>query len=141
VVQGIPWKFTWQDLKDHFAEIGGVERADIMQAPDGRSKVRARAREFACNGGPHRGLPSSLTRVPADARRYGPRKTCRIARAVPAAWRPTTPPLPACLPTQTAQGWGTVRFTTTDAAQAAIDRFHGSDLEGRTLTVFLDKKA
>ncbi|KAI8468345.1 MAG: G-strand telomere binding protein 1 [Monoraphidium minutum] len=76
VVQGLPWKFTWQDLKDHFVDIGDVERADIMQAPDGRSK-----------------------------------------------------------------GWGTVRFLTKEAAQAAIDRFHGSDLEGRTLTVFLDKKA
>ncbi|KAI8472980.1 MAG: hypothetical protein J3K34DRAFT_453710 [Monoraphidium minutum] len=76
VVQGIPWKFTWQDLKDHFAEIGDAERADVMQAPDGRSK-----------------------------------------------------------------GWGTVRFATTEGAQAAIERFHGSDLEGRTLTVFLDKKA
>jgi hypothetical protein len=39
------------------------------------------------------------------------------------------------------QGWGTVRFTTTEAANAAIEQFHGSSLEGRTLTVFLDKKA
>ncbi|KIZ03939.1 Heterogeneous nuclear ribonucleoprotein M [Monoraphidium neglectum] len=76
VVQGIPWKFTWQDLKDLFTEIGDVERADVMQAPDGRSK-----------------------------------------------------------------GWGTVRFLSKEAAQSAIDSFHGSDLEGRTLTVFLDKKA
>lgn len=39
------------------------------------------------------------------------------------------------------QGWGTVRFATTEAATAAIEQFHGSQLEGRTLTVFLDKKA
>jgi RNA recognition motif-containing protein len=39
------------------------------------------------------------------------------------------------------QGWGTVRFTTKDAASFAIEKFHGSQLEGRTLTVFLDKKA
>jgi hypothetical protein len=34
-----------------------------------------------------------------------------------------------------------VRFLSKEAAQSAIDSFHGSDLEGRTLTVFLDKKA
>jgi RNA recognition motif-containing protein len=39
------------------------------------------------------------------------------------------------------KGWGTVRFTTKDAASFAIEKFHGSQLEGRTLTVFLDKKA
>jgi RNA recognition motif-containing protein len=39
------------------------------------------------------------------------------------------------------QGWGTVRFTSKEAAAAAIEQFHGSQLEGRTLTVFLDKKA
>ena len=75
-VQGIPWAYTWAELKDLFAEIGGVERADVMQAPDGRSK-----------------------------------------------------------------GWGTVRFESKEGAAAAIARFHGSQLEGRTLTVFLDKKA
>jgi RNA recognition motif-containing protein len=75
-VQGIPWKYTWKELKDLFAEIGEVERADVMFAPDGRSK-----------------------------------------------------------------GWGTVRFTTTDAATEAIARFHGAQHDGRTLTVFLDKKA
>lgn len=40
-VQGIPWKFSWRELKDMFAEVGEVERADVMYAPDGRSKVGA----------------------------------------------------------------------------------------------------
>lgn len=75
-VQGIPWKYTWKELKDLFTESGEVERADVMTAPDGRSK-----------------------------------------------------------------GWGTVRFTAKEGASAAIEAFHGSQLEGRTLTVFLDKKA
>ncbi|KAF6255147.1 G-strand telomere binding protein 1 [Scenedesmus sp. NREL 46B-D3] len=75
-VQGIPWKYTWKELKELLAECGEVERADVMTAPDGRSK-----------------------------------------------------------------GWGTARFTTKEAANAAIEQFHGSSLEGRTLTVFLDKKA
>jgi RNA recognition motif-containing protein len=39
------------------------------------------------------------------------------------------------------KGWGTVRFTTKESASASIEKFHGSTLEGRTLTVFLDKKA
>ena len=33
------------------------------------------------------------------------------------------------------QGYGTVRFETAEAAQAAIKGYHGTDLEGRTLTV------
>jgi cold-inducible RNA-binding protein len=33
------------------------------------------------------------------------------------------------------KGFGFVEFTTEDAAQAAIDTFHGKDFEGRTLTV------
>ena len=39
------------------------------------------------------------------------------------------------------QGYGTVRFETAEAVQAAIQQLHGSDLEGRTLTVRLDKFA
>lgn len=39
------------------------------------------------------------------------------------------------------RGYGTVRFATPEAAQAAIEQVHGSDLEGRTLTVKLDRFA
>lgn len=39
------------------------------------------------------------------------------------------------------QGYGTVRFESTSAAQSAINDFHGTELEGRTLTVKLDKFA
>jgi RNA recognition motif-containing protein len=38
-VQGIPWKYTWKELKDMFAELGEVAHADVMFSPDGRSKV------------------------------------------------------------------------------------------------------
>lgn len=75
-IQGIPWSYTWKELKELVAECGEVERADVMTSPDGRSK-----------------------------------------------------------------GWGTVRFTSKEAASDSIEKFHGSQLEGRTLTVFLDKKA
>lgn len=37
------------------------------------------------------------------------------------------------------QGYGLVRFTSAQDAQAAIEKFHGTELEGRTLTVRLDK--
>lgn len=38
-VQGIPWKYTWKELKELLAECGEVERSDVMTSPDGRSKV------------------------------------------------------------------------------------------------------
>ncbi|MEW5304292.1 MAG: hypothetical protein WDW38_011071 [Sanguina aurantia] len=37
------------------------------------------------------------------------------------------------------RGFGTVRFHSTEAAASAIEKFHESELEGRTLAVFLDK--
>ena len=43
----------------------------------------------------------------------------------------------SCLP----QGFGTVRFSNTDAAQRAIGKWHEQELEGRRLAVFLDKYA
>ena len=39
------------------------------------------------------------------------------------------------------QGYGTVRFGTADATQAAISAFHQTDLQGRTLAVRLDRFA
>lgn len=38
-----------------------------------------------------------------------------------------------------AQGFGTVRFTNTDAANRAVAQFNETVLEGRTLSVFIDK--
>jgi hypothetical protein len=38
-VRGIPWAYTWKELKDMFAEIGEVERADVVYGEDGRSRV------------------------------------------------------------------------------------------------------
>ena len=40
-----------------------------------------------------------------------------------------------------AQGYGTVRFASQEDAQKAITDHHGTDLEGRTLTVKFDKCA
>lgn len=37
-VGNLSWEVAWQDLKDHFKQIGNVIRADVMVGPDGRSK-------------------------------------------------------------------------------------------------------
>lgn len=76
VVQGIPWAYTWRELKDMFVEIGNIERADVATGYDGRSR-----------------------------------------------------------------GFGTVRFLGPESAQAAVARFHQTELEGRTLAVFIDRFA
>ena len=76
VVQGLPWSYTWKELRPLFDEYGEVERADVVIGRDGRSR-----------------------------------------------------------------GYGTVRFTTPEAASAAIEGKHATELEGRTLTVKLDRFA
>lgn len=37
-VSNLPWRTSWQDLKDLFRECGDVVRADVLTTPDGRSK-------------------------------------------------------------------------------------------------------
>lgn len=76
VVQGIPWKYTWKELRPMFDECGTIDRAEVVYGRDGRSR-----------------------------------------------------------------GYGTVKFDSTEAAQSAIEKFHGTDCEGRTLTVKLDQYA
>jgi hypothetical protein len=41
VVQGLPWAYTWAELKDMFSDIGDLERADVQIGHDGRSRVSA----------------------------------------------------------------------------------------------------
>jgi len=77
VVNGLPWAWTWKELKDLMVTAGGnIVRADVVYGRDGRSR-----------------------------------------------------------------GYGTVRYETAEEAEAAIEHFNGSDLEGRTLSVRLDKYA
>ena len=37
-VGNLSWESSWQDLKDHFRQVGEVLHADIMTGADGRSK-------------------------------------------------------------------------------------------------------
>ena len=52
-VGNLAWETSWQDLKDHFRQVGEVLHADIMLGADGRSKgcglvSFANAHEYAC---------------------------------------------------------------------------------------------
>lgn len=38
VVHNLPWSCTWQNLKDHFADRAGLERADVIIDGDNRSR-------------------------------------------------------------------------------------------------------
>ena len=75
-MQGLPWAYTWKELKPLFEEYGDIERADVVIGRDGRSR-----------------------------------------------------------------GYGTVRFVSTAAAESAIAAKNGTELEGRALTVKLDRFA
>jgi hypothetical protein len=59
VVRGIPWAYTWKELKDMFAEIGEVERADVVYGEDGRSRV---------GGGPRHHCSAQTTRLSYETR-------------------------------------------------------------------------
>ena len=52
VVRGIPWSYTWRELKDMFNEIGDLDRADVVYGEDGRSRVSGAGR---CRRGEEQG--------------------------------------------------------------------------------------
>lgn len=74
VVHGLPWAYTWKELRPIFEGCGTIERADVVYGRDGRSR-----------------------------------------------------------------GYGTIQFASQEEAQAAIDQFNGTELEGRTLSVKIDQ--
>ncbi len=166
MVQGIPWKYTADDLKALFPDSGEVETADVMFSPEGRSKVCCCGVCVLSEGEVpppwHAGLLGKRTALPCctpSSVRESARAVCALQSLVVPLPSPTQTrmcwqvrqtalqpskhpaPIPATANALDSQGWGTVRFVTTDAASKAIEDFHGSQLEGRTLTVFLDKKA
>ena len=74
VVHGLPWSYTWKELRPIFEGCGTIVRADVVYGRDGRSR-----------------------------------------------------------------GYGTVQFASQEEAQAAIDQFNGTELEGRTMSVKIDQ--
>jgi len=45
-VGNLSWETKWQDLKDHFKQCGDVQRAEVMEGSDGRSKGYGTIRFF-----------------------------------------------------------------------------------------------
>jgi RNA recognition motif-containing protein len=76
VVHGLPWSYTWKELRPMFEGVGEIVRADVVYGRDGRSR-----------------------------------------------------------------GYGTVQFSSQEEAQAAIEQFNGTELEGRKLLVKIDQYA
>lgn len=46
VVQGIPWKFTWKELRPMFEECGTIDRTEVVYGRDGRSRVSFQLRSM-----------------------------------------------------------------------------------------------
>lgn len=156
VVQGIPWSYTWKELKDIFAEYGDVERADVVTGNDGRSRVGADGVGCVWVGGAGNGAAGvgaeGLSRSNDMSSRVGTDGAGRGGYATPRVHamdtcrlviRPTFTVYahPYNPPTRDTQGFGTVRFSSTEAAQAAIAAWNEQELEDRKLAVFFDKYA
>jgi RNA recognition motif-containing protein len=127
VVQGLPWAYTQEQLTPMFQQFGNIVSAEVVYGRDGRSRV-------SCHGSQQQQMTHEsrhmLTACAAAA-------TWHISGHGPVHWCV----LGLHLVVSALQGYGTVRFETPEAVQAAIQQLHGSDLEGRTLTVRLDKFA
>ena len=123
VVQGIPWKFTWKELRPMFEECGAIDRAEVVYGRDGRSRVRFTS--------------TRMTAVPS-VWHFG--STYNYFACEDLHERCLCFTFESSL-RSAVQGYGTVRFESAEAAATAIEKFHGTDCEGRTLTVKLDQYA
>ena len=138
MVNGIPWAWTWKELKDLLAETGNIERADVVFGRDGRR----------CGLQPSMQAPPVPRRLPRELPPCFPRCPRASTPVVPAHLHPSLlRPASACAPPPPlpshgrSRGYGTVRYETPEEATAAIEQFNGYELEGRTLSVRLDKYA
>jgi hypothetical protein len=136
VVHNLPWTTTWQQLKDLFKE-WKVDRADVVYDSWGKSRcavLRALCRVRRAGVGRRRVLPAAAAAA-ARPWRQGEAAACARCGSAPAV---------LCLPrnilTRT-RGFGTVRFTTAEDADAACQKLNNSEYEGRTITVRLDRFA
>ncbi len=102
-----------------FEECGSIDRAEVVYGRDGRSRVSL---QFVV-------LRYSAT---CSDNRDNLHTLCMFTMEYFISLA-----LVPCL----SQGYGTVRFESVESAQAAIEKFHGSECEGRTLTVKLDQYA
>ena len=50
VVQGLPWKYTSEDLNAMFDDVGQIAEAEVQMGRDGRSRVRRVTAQQFCPG-------------------------------------------------------------------------------------------
>jgi len=48
VVQGIPWSYTWKELKEMFSDIDGIERTDVGRRRVSLSSGGGRVWKIVC---------------------------------------------------------------------------------------------
>jgi len=152
VVQGLPWAYMSEELSGLFDEYKPAS-AEVVFGRDGRSRVRphpvAAILAASLAAMPFVKVPvcmatfSSRSRSSAVARsaaQLSARNALSIPHLLFLAYDPDSRMI-CNIRMFRVQGYGTVRFETPEAAQAAITAFHQTDLAGRTLAVRLDRYA
>lgn len=159
-VGGLPYSMRWQGLKDMMRQAGPVEHVEIMYDGFNRSKgcglVRFATAEDAQNAvrtfneQTIDGRPL-VVRIDAEADKFRQGWSVYVGNL---AWEVTWKELKDLMGSAGevihadvvrdangySRGWGTVRFSTQEAAQAAIDKFEGHELLGRPITVRFDRR-
>ena len=159
-VGGLPYSMRWQGLKDMMRQAGPVEHVEIMYDGFNRSKgcglVRFATAEDAQNAvrtfneQTIDGRPLAV-RIDAEADKFRQGWSVYVGNL---AWEVTWKELKDLMATVGevihadvvrdangySRGWGTVRFATQEAAQAAIDKFENHELLGRPITVRFDRR-
>lgn len=166
-MHGLPWSYTWKELKDLFtaANFTNIVRADIAYGRDGRSRVSSTRPGGALGLCVHGGAaqPWEWLRVAQVA--VGKWVGAAVLRdcscwacwngwsgqeaSRQAVWACSSiavrannrAQLSSPSPSPSRQGYGTVKFEDEATAQAAIEQFNETELEGRRLTVKLDQYA
>lgn len=166
-MHNLPWSCTWQQLKDTFRE-WKVERADIVLDAWGKSRCAGMGAMAGRTAVGIAGLNCSRLQAGAVGERRccsgrqaagqalrGMEGVCGcrcVQQGSSAQWQPPPATHTASIPLTPAhahppahrppqRGFGTVRFTAREDAEAAIEKLNNSDFEGRTITVRLDRYA
>ncbi|KAJ3029627.1 hypothetical protein HDV00_009522 [Rhizophlyctis rosea] len=165
-VGNLPFTVQWQELKDMFREAGNVQRADVTQDQQGRSRgygqvlmatvdeaqnaikllngrevqgrtIEVREDKFASEqGAPAPGTQVFVGNLPYSTRWQDLKDLFR-----PHGLNPVHADIMAEPNTGRSKGCGIVRFTTKEEAEKAVVSVNGTPLAGRNVIVRLDKFA
>ncbi|KAJ3051358.1 hypothetical protein HK097_007654 [Rhizophlyctis rosea] len=165
-VGNLPFTVQWQELKDMFREAGNVQRADVTQDQQGRSRgygqvlmatveeaqkaiqilngrdvqgrtIEVREDKFASEqGAPAPGTQVFVGNLPYSTRWQDLKDLFR-----PHGLNPVHADIMAEPNTGRSKGCGIVRFTTKEEADKAVRDVNGTPLAGRNVIVRLDKFA